>query len=107
MPKKRFSAEQIVVVLRQIEVLQSQGKSPPVACRIVGQSRGTQRYSTVVRADEDALTGAIVSLASQYGRYGYRSDGWQIGCDRVQGIWRREGLKSTQEAEAAGPALAQ
>ena len=33
MPKKRFSAEQIVVVLRQIEVLQSQGKSPPVACR--------------------------------------------------------------------------
>ena len=32
MPKKRFSAEQIVVVLRQIEVLQSQGKSPPVAC---------------------------------------------------------------------------
>ena len=30
MPKKRFSAEQIVVVLRQIEVLQSQGKSPPV-----------------------------------------------------------------------------
>ena len=33
MSKKRFSAEQIVVVLRQIEVLQSQGKSPPVACR--------------------------------------------------------------------------
>ncbi|WP_425994838.1 hypothetical protein [Afipia sp. DC4300-2b1] len=29
MPKKRFSAEQIVVVLRQIEVLLSQGKSPP------------------------------------------------------------------------------
>ena len=26
MPKKRFSAEQIVVVLRQIEVLMSQGK---------------------------------------------------------------------------------
>ena len=30
MPKKRFRVEQIVVVLRQIEVLQSQGKSPPV-----------------------------------------------------------------------------
>ncbi len=27
MPKKRFSAEQIVVVLRQIKVLMSQGKS--------------------------------------------------------------------------------
>jgi hypothetical protein len=33
MPKKRFSAEQIVVVLRQIEVLMSQGKTPAVACR--------------------------------------------------------------------------
>ena len=33
MPKKRFSAEQIVVMLRQIEVLMSQGKAAPVACR--------------------------------------------------------------------------
>jgi len=39
MPKKRFSAEQIVVVLRQIEVLLSQGKSPPVACREAGISQ--------------------------------------------------------------------
>jgi hypothetical protein len=31
MPKKRFSAEQIVALLRQIEVLMSQGKAPPVA----------------------------------------------------------------------------
>jgi len=31
--KKRFSAEQIVVVLRQIEVLMSQGMAAPVACR--------------------------------------------------------------------------
>lgn len=29
MPKKRFSAEQIVVMLRQIEVLMSQGKGAP------------------------------------------------------------------------------
>jgi hypothetical protein len=33
MPKKRFNAEQIVVLLRQIEVLMSQGKAAPVACR--------------------------------------------------------------------------
>ena len=33
MPKKRFSAEQIVILLRQIEVLISQGKSAPIACR--------------------------------------------------------------------------
>ena len=39
MPRKRFSAEQIVVVLRQIEVLMSQGKAAPVACREAGISQ--------------------------------------------------------------------
>ena len=39
MPKKRFSAEQIVVVLRQIEVLMAQGKATPVACREAGISQ--------------------------------------------------------------------
>ena len=34
MPKKRFSAEQIVMVLRQIEVLMSQGESN--ACGLPG-----------------------------------------------------------------------
>jgi putative transposase len=49
-----------------------------------------------VLADEDALTRAIVALASEYGRYGYRrvtalrqAGGWQVGKDRVQRIWRR------------------
>jgi putative transposase len=39
MPRKRFSAEQIVVPLRQIEVLMSQGKAAPVACREAGISQ--------------------------------------------------------------------
>jgi hypothetical protein len=38
----------------------------------VNQPRGTQRYQLTQREDEDALTRAIVELASQYGRYGYR-----------------------------------
>ena len=70
------------------------------ACRLLGQWRGTQRYILTQRADEDGLTKAIIELASQYGRYGYqriaallRSAGWQVGKDRVQRIWRREGLK--------------
>ena len=33
MPKRRFSAEQIVTLLRQIEVLMAQGKSAPEACQ--------------------------------------------------------------------------
>ena len=52
------------------------------------------------RPDEDALTGAIIALATKYGRYGYRritallrTAGWEVGADRVQRIWRREGLK--------------
>ena len=38
MPKKRFSAEQIVTLLRQIEVAMGQGKSTQVACREAGVS---------------------------------------------------------------------
>jgi hypothetical protein len=70
------------------------------ACRLVKQWRGTQRYVPIQRVDEDALTRAIITLASEYGRYGYRritallrTAGWQVGKDRVQRIWRREGLK--------------
>jgi putative transposase len=39
MPRKRFSAEQIVVLLRQIEVLMWQGEAAPVACREAGISQ--------------------------------------------------------------------
>ena len=39
MPTKRFNAEQIVVLRRQIEVLISQGKAAPVACREAGISQ--------------------------------------------------------------------
>jgi putative transposase len=39
MPKKRFSAEQIVTLLRQIEVALGQGKSVPIACRDAGISQ--------------------------------------------------------------------
>ena len=70
------------------------------ACRLLGQWRGTQRYEPIQRIDEDALTRTIITLASNYGRYGYRRitallrmAGWQVGKDRVQHIWRREGLK--------------
>jgi transposase InsO family protein len=57
-----------------------------------------------LRSDEDALTRAIITLASQYGRYGYRrmtallkQAGWPVGKDRVERIWRREGLKVPQK----------
>jgi putative transposase len=39
MPKKRFNAEQIVTLLRQIEVLMAQGRAAPEACREAGISQ--------------------------------------------------------------------
>ena len=74
--------------------------SERTACRIVGQPRGTQRYVPTLKPDEDELTRSIIYLASEYGRYGYRrvtallnNSGIEVGKDRVQRIWRREGLK--------------
>jgi putative transposase len=75
----------------------------------VNQPRGTQRYRLAQREDEDRLTRAIIELASAYGRYGYRRitalpkrDGWQVGKDRVERIWRREGLKVPQRQRPRG-----
>ena len=84
------------------------------ACRLANQPRGTQRYRAIRREDEDALTQAIIQLASQYGRYGYRRitallqrAGWRVGKDRVERIWRREGLKGSAEAEATRQVVVQ
>ena len=61
------------------------------------------------RSDEDALTRAIIDLAAQYGRYGYRRiwgllrmQGWQVGVSRVERIWRREGLKVPRKQPKRG-----
>lgn len=42
------------------------------ACAVVVQARATQRRTQKVCDDEAALKDAIVRLAKQYGRYGYR-----------------------------------
>jgi putative transposase len=50
-----------------------------------------------------------VSLATQYGRYGYRRiaallkrDGWKVNHKRVERIWRQEGLKVPQKQPKRG-----
>jgi putative transposase len=84
------------------------------ACRLLDHSRGTQRYVSQSRPDEDKLTQAIIALAGNYGRYGYRritallqAAGWEVGTDRVQRIWRREGLKVSQKQKPRGVAPAE
>lgn len=83
--------------------------SQRLACRILDQPRGTQRYEFIPRQDEDELTRAIISLAGKYGRYGYRwvtallnGQGIPVSRDRVQRIWRREGLKVPRKHKLRG-----
>ena len=70
------------------------------ACRVLGQVRRTQRYASIMSDDETVLVAHVVSLATEYGRYGYRritallrADGWPVNHKRVERIWRQEGLK--------------
>ena len=88
---------------------QRHGLSERQACRLFGQWRGTQRDRPTHRDDEGPLTQALVALASQYGRYGYRritallrSAGWSVGHDRVERIWRREGLQVPKRQKPPG-----
>ena len=74
------------------------------ACRALEQPRSTQRKKTKIKPDQEALTEAIIKLAKDYGRYGYRrvtallnNDGWRVNHKRVERIWRREGLKVPQK----------
>ena len=68
--------------------------------------RSTQWRKPQKLDDEDALTAAIIELASKYGRYGYRRitalrrrDGWHVNHKRVARIWRRGGLRVPQVAQ--------
>jgi len=89
--KRRQAVEQVQTVM---------DVSERRVCRVLGQPRSTQRYKKRVAQDEEILTGRMVELASEYGRYGYRritamlhGEGWQVNHKRVERLWRREGLK--------------
>jgi len=82
------------------KVLKTLKVSERRACRVLGQTRSTQRYIPEVRSEEERLTVEIVNLATRYGRYGYRritallnQEGWKVNHKRVERIWRTEGLK--------------
>ena len=61
------------------------------ACRVLEQSRATQRYHPQDKAEEEYLVSRIIELATQYGRYGYRritallqQEGYQVNHKRVE-----------------------
>ncbi len=85
-----------------VDHAQEQGLSERRACRLVKQPRGTQRYQLTQR-ETRIDSRAIVELASSMDATAtadpalLKRDGWQVGKDRVERIWRREGLKVPQK----------
>ena len=74
------------------------------ACKIIGQSRMTQRYAKKPNPQKEKLRERVIELATEYGRYGYRqitcmlnNEGWKVGRDAVYTIWREEGLQVPQK----------
>jgi hypothetical protein len=72
--------------LRQavVHVRQKLGTSQRRTCREIGVARSTQQYKPISQ-DDDALRLALIRLAKQYGRYGYRkigellaAEGWRV-----------------------------
>ena len=79
------------------------------ACQVLGQARNTQRRSHEISDEEARLVADITTLATRYGRYGYRritallkQEGWQVNHKRVERIWRMEGLKVPQKQPKRG-----
>lgn len=91
------------MVVRELKVSERR------ACRAIGQVRSTQRYQPMPNQVQEKLEGRVIELATEYGRYGYRqitdllkSEGWDVGKDRVFSIWQREGLKVPQKQPKRG-----
>ncbi len=85
------------------------GVSERRVCRVPGQARATQRYQTTTPTGEAPVTTAVVQLAAEFGRYGYRrvtgllrARGWRVNHTRVERIWRREGLTVPQRQPKRG-----
>jgi len=84
-----------------IQVSQKLAVSERRACRVLEQARATQRRTLLPPCDEERLTDNIITLATKYGRYGYRritallnnEYGWNVNHKRIERIWRKEGLK--------------
>jgi putative transposase len=70
------------------------------ACRVIGQSRSTQRRELKVTKDEAKLVKAMHELVRLHPRYGHRRiwallrrEGWAVNRKRIWRLWKREGFK--------------
>lgn len=65
---------------------------------MIGQLRTTQRYERIIDPERTRLRARIIELATQYGRYGYKTitsmlqlEGFDVGRDRVHTVWLADG----------------
>ena len=68
-------------------------------CLVLGLSRSSFRYQAKSTSD-DELRLAMIRLAKQYGRYGYRKvtallrmEGWRFNHKKIERLWSEEGLQ--------------
>ena len=83
-----------------IYVRQKLDTSERWTCKTIGLARSAQRYSSTVKNDDERLRLAMIRLAKQYGRYGYRKitqllrmEGWVVNHKKIERLWREEGLQ--------------
>ena len=76
------------------------GVSERRACRLVGQSRSTQRRQPTLVPGDEHLRKRLRALSRDHQRWGYRKqhtllcrEGWRINRKRVRRVWREEGLQ--------------
>jgi len=120
MPKKRYTPEEIVAKLRQVDVLVSQGQNIADAIRQIGVSEVTyyrwrqeygglkadqvkrlkeleQENSRLRRAVSDLTLDKLILQEAARGNLKIggllEQAGWLVNDKRVERIWRREGLK--------------
>lgn len=70
---------------------------------MLGVSRSTLNYKPADKNNEEALRFAMIRLAKQYGRYGYRKiaqllriEGRKVNHKKIERLWREEGLQLPQ-----------
>jgi putative transposase len=93
-----------------LQVSQKLAVSERRACKVLEQARATQRRNLSSPSDDGRLTKDVVTMATKYGRYGYRritamlnnECGWRVNHKRVERIWRKEGLKVPKKQPKRG-----
>ena len=87
--------------LRQavIHTRQKLNTSERHTCLVLGLSRSSFRYQ-VKSTSDDELRLAMIRLAKQYGRYGYRKvtallrmEGWRFNHKKIERLWSEGGLQ--------------